>query len=904
MRTLAALAMAATLSLAQTPAVTKITSVEGITEYRLGNGLDVLLFPDKTKPKVTVNVTYLVGSRHEGYGETGMAHLLEHMLYKGTTHRGDIKVELANHGANFNGSTWYDRTNYFETLDASDSNLKWALDMEADRMVNSRIAASDLASEMTVVRSEFEMGENSPARVLEERVLSTAYLWHAYGRSTIGARSDIEHVPIDKLQAFYRNYYQPDNAVLVLAGNFDDGKALGWIQESFGSIPRPSRKLSPTYTEEPAQDGEREVVLRRSGDTQTVMAAYHIPAGAHPDFAALEVLEQILDGQPAGRLYKALVETKKAISISGDTYQLHDPGMVVYSAQVRKDSSLPEAEKTMLAAIDGVVKEPPSKEEVDRARTRLLKNIELELNNSQNVGIALSEWASMGDWRLLFLDRDRIAKVTPEDVARVAKLYLKDSNRTLGRFIPTAQPERAEIPPTPQVASMLKDYKGQAAIEDGEAFDPSPANIDARTIRVTLSNGMKLALLAKKTRGATVTAILTMHYGDEKSLFGKDAAAQFTVAILMRGTRSHTRQQLQDELDKLKAQMSVGGSVGAGTTVSINTVRTGFPGALRLAAEVLREPAFPESDLEQLRQSNIGRVEGQRGEPQTLVVNTMNRHLSPYPKGDPRAITTFDEAIDGMKKLTLDDVKKFHADFYGASNAELAVVGDFDAAEVQKLAAELFGNWKSAMPYAPLQRSWKKLDAIHESIETPDKANAFFEAGMTMKLNEADPDYPALLFANTMIGGGSRSHLFMRIRDKEGLSYAVQSVFQAGVIDQFGQFLAIAISNPQNTGKVEASFKDEMGKLLKDGFAADEVEVAKKALLQEEQARRSEDGFLARRLALQAQYEWTMARDAELDRKIAALSAADVNAAVKRHIDLPAMSYVEGGDFKKAGATP
>ncbi len=302
---------------------------------------------------------------------------------------------------------------------------KWALEMEADRMVNSRIAQSDLASEMTVVRSEFEMGENSPARVLEERVLSTAYLWHGYGRSTIGARSDIEHVPIDKLQAFYRNYYQPDNAVLVVAGNFDDAKALGWIKESFGAIPKPSRKLSPTYTEEPAQDGEREVVLRRTGDTQTVMAAYHIPAGPHPDFAALEVLEQILDGQPAGRLYKALVETKKAISISGDTYQLHDPGLVVYSAQVRKDGSLDEAEKTMLTVIDGVVKEPPSKEEVDRARTRLLKNIELELNNSQNVGIALSEWASMGDWRLLFLDRDRIAKVTPEDVARVAKLYLK-----------------------------------------------------------------------------------------------------------------------------------------------------------------------------------------------------------------------------------------------------------------------------------------------------------------------------------------------------------------------------------------------------------------------------------------------------------------------------------------------
>ena len=879
---------------------TKITSVEGITEYRLDNGLAVLLFPDKSGPQVTVNVTYLVGSRHEGYGETGMAHLLEHMLYKGTTHRGDIKIELANHGANFNGSTSYDRTNYFETLDASDQNLKWALEMEADRMVNSRIAKSDLDTEMTVVRSEFEMGENNPLRVLEERVLSTAYLWHSYGRSTIGARSDIEHVPIEKLQAFYRNYYQPDDALLVVAGNFEEPKTLGWIKETFGAIPKPARKLSPTYTQEPAQDGERDVMLRRSGDVQAVIAAYHIPAGPHPDFAALEILEEVLAGQPAGRLYKALVETKKAISASGDTYQLHDPGVAIFNAQVRKDGSLEDVQKIMLAVIDGIVKEPPSKEEVGRARTRLLKNIDLEQNNSQRVAIALSEWASMGDWRLLFLDRDRIQKATPEDVARVAKTYLKVSNRTVGQFIPTAQPDRAEIPSTPDVAAMLKNYKGQASVEEGESFDASPANIDARTLRATLLNGMKLALLPKKTRGATVDAILTMHYGDEKSLFGRDAAAQVVATMLLRGTKKHNRQQIQDELDRLKAQMSVAGSAIAGATVSINTVRTGLPGALQLAGEILRDPAFPESEFEEIRQSMIGRIESQRGEPQGLAINAMNRHLNPYALGDPRAIPTVDQAVEALKKLTLAEVRKFHADFYGASNAELAIAGDFDAAEVQKLAADLLGNWKSGDRYQQVQRGWSKIETVNQTIETPDKANAVFAAGMTMNMSEADPDYPALLFANTMIGGGTRSHLWLRIREKEGLSYAVQSVFQAGAAEKFGQFLAIAISNPQNIGKVENAFKDEIGKIVNDGFSVDEVETAKKALFEQERVLRAQDGFLARRLAQQAQYGWTMARDAELDRKISRLSAADVNAAVKRHIDPSLISCFKAGDFKVA----
>src|SRR5690349_1585177 len=284
----------------------KVTSVEGITEYRLQNGLRVLLFPDSSKPTATVNVTYLVGSKHEKYGETGMAHLLEHLVFKGTQKRTDIWKELKDHGAEFNGSTWYERTNYFETFPATDENLRWALDMEADRMVNSRISAKDLASEMTVVRNEFESGENSPFRVLLQRAMATAYTWHAYGKNTIGSLSDIEHVPIENLQAFYRKYYQPDNAVMVIAGKFDEAKTLGWIKEFFGSIPRPSRKLEQLYTAEPVQDGERTTTVRRVGDVQMIDIVYHVPPGTHPDFPAVEVLGSILADTPSGRLYKAL----------------------------------------------------------------------------------------------------------------------------------------------------------------------------------------------------------------------------------------------------------------------------------------------------------------------------------------------------------------------------------------------------------------------------------------------------------------------------------------------------------------------------------------------------------------------------------------------------------------------
>jgi len=908
MRNLASLALILGLALALTlpaqtpPAPVKVTSVEGITEYRLDNGLQVLLFPDNSKAKVTVNVTYMVGSRHEGAGETGMAHLLEHMLFKGTQKHKEIMGELSAHGNDFNGSTSWDRTNYFETVPGTDADLRWALEMEADRMVNSRVAKSDLDSEMTVVRNEFERGENSPDQVLEERVLSTAYLWHSYGRSPIGTLSDIEKVPIEKLQAFYRNYYQPDDAMLLIAGKFDPAKALGWVTELFGVIPRPTRKLLPTYTEEPTQDGEREVVLRRVGDHQSVMMAFHVPSGSHKDSPALDVLSGILSEAPSGRLYKALVESKKAVSADAENYSLHDPGVEMFSATVAKDKSLDDAEKTMLSVIDGLIKEPPNKEEVDRAKTRILKNIDLELNNSERVGLALSEWGSMGDWRLIYLNRDQVEKVTPEDVARVAKLYLKPDNRTIGRYLPTAQPDRSVIPPSPDIVAELKDYKGKAAVEEGEAFDPSPANIEARVTRVTLPSGLKLVLLPKKTRGGTVVASLQLHFGDEKSLANKGAAPRLAGALLMRGTQKHTRQQLQDEFDKIKARINVSGSLDR-ATASIDTLRAGLVPALRLAAEILRQPSFPESDFEQIRQASIAQLEAGRSEPQNMASIAMNRFLNAaYPPGDPRYTLTIDENIDQLKKVTLEEVKKFYADFYGASNGELAVVGDFDPAEVRKVAEELFSSWKSPKPYAVVKRSWSKLSPANISLEAPDKANAYLYAVTPVSMDQQDPDYPAMVLADRIIGGDEKSRLWVRIREKDGLSYGVNSNFRAGPQEKYGVFAAVASAKNENTAKVEAAFNDEITKAVTTGFTAEEVATAKTALMQERQLSRSQDNQLVGLFVSQAELGRTMQRESDLEKKISDTTPEQLSAIFKKWVDPTAISYFKAGDFKKAAA--
>jgi zinc protease len=879
--------------------VQQVTSVEGITEYRLGNGLRVLLFPDPSKSTATVNLTVLVGSREENYGEKGMAHLLEHMLFKGSPNHKNIPEEMSAHGARFNASTSFDRTNYFEILQATDENLKWALTMEADRMVNSFVARKDLDSEMTVVRNEFEIGENSPQEVLTERLFSSAYLWHNYAHSTIGARSDIENVPIERLQAFYHNFYQPDNAVLMVAGKIDAAKTLGLIHETFGQIPAPTRILQDIYTAEPVQDGERTVTLQRVGDVQVAIAGYHVPAGPHPDYAAVDILSHVLADQPSGRLYKALVESKQATSVSAERYQLKDPSMVLFDVTVRKELSLDAARDELVKTLDSTAASSISKEEVDRARQAIMRNIELTLANSERVGLFISEWAAMGDWRLLFLYRDRIRQVTPEDVQRVAAAYLKPSNRTVGLYIPAAKPDRSQVPAAPDVAQMLKGYKGDALLAAGEAFDPSPSNIESRVVRVTLPNGLRLALLPKKTRGATVAVAATFRFGSEKSLRNRSREASLAAQMLMRGTTEHSRQQIRDEFDRLNARVNVfGGTTQAG--LSVETKRDNLAPVLKLLAEVLREPSFPETEFEQLKQEQLTQIEGSKSQPQSVAMTNFRRHLHTFEKGDVRYVATPDEMIDEIKATTLAAVKKFYADFYGASNGQLSMVGDFDEKEIQQLLTEQLGSWKSSTQYARVPDVYQDQAPLAQSLPTPDKANAFVIGGMNLNLRDDDPDYPAIALGAHILGGGMNSRLFRRVRQKDGLSYTVTAGFNASAFDKSGGFTVLAMCAPQNADKVDAALREEIARLLKDGLDADEVKTAKSDWLQSRQLTRGQDGALAGVLSNYLYLNRTFAWDTELEKKVSDLTPDEIVAALRKHLDPAKLSMIKAGDFTPA----
>lgn len=867
-------------------------SVEGITEYRLPNGLKVLLFPDSSRPTVTVNVTYLVGSRHENYGETGMAHLLEHLMFKGSPRHPDITTQFSDRGMQFNGTTSLDRTNYYEVFQASPDNLQWALEMEADRMTHSFIAKKDLDSEMTVVRNEYENGENSPGSVLMKRMQSVAYDWHAYGRATIGNKSDIENVKIKNLQDFYHTYYQPDNAVLLVAGKFDPKQTLRSISRLFGAIPKPARTLPAFWTVEPTQDGERSFTVRRQGDVQIVALGYKVPSGLHPDSDALSFASTILGDVPTGRLHKLLVDSGKASQVFAFGQTGYAPGLQYFGAVVKKGDPIEPVRAALTEAVESFAQHPPTPEEMERTRRSYLNSIERSLNDPQQVGVALSDTIALGDWRLFFVGRDKIASIDAGQVAAAAGRYFKRDNRVTGLFLPEEAPQRAEIPPAPSVASLLKDFKPQASNLSAEDFDPSQANIMKRTT-LTTAGGVKLALLPKKNRGQTVTVDLRQHFGDEANLFGKGALPGLTAAMLTRGTTKYDRVQLADAFDKLKV---------AGGLTHFQTTRENLPAALKLVAHVLKEPSFPADEFEQLRKQSLVALEASSGEPPTVASRALNEHFDIYPRGDVRHETTLEEDVADLKAATLDGVKAFHRDFYGTNPAELAIVGDFDAKEIVPLVDQLFGRWKAPMHVAPVLRKHVEIAPIHEMLNTPDKENGFYTARMNLDLNVDDPDYPALMLADYIFGGGGglKSRLMDRIRQKEGLSYGGGTQLAAGDFDRAGLFAISAIAAPQNLAKVDAAVREELARALKDGFTEAELAGAKSGLMQQRVQNRADDGALAAGwtayLHRDKTYEWS----ADFEKRMMAVTLPQLNAAFRKAIDPARLSVVMAGDQAKA----
>lgn len=889
-----------------TPALTALAQVEGVSEYQLDNGLRIILAPDESRPNTTVNMTYLVGSRHENYGQTGMAHLLEHMLFRGTPNMPNALAEFSKRGLAANGTTSADRTNYFATFAADEETLHWYLDWQADVMLNATISQEELDAEMTVVRNEMERGENSPFRVLMQKMQAAAFQWHNYGKSTIGARSDVEQVDVEQLRAFYKDYYQPDNAALIISGRFDPDTTLDYIAKVFGAIPKPTRTLKPEYTVEPVQDGPRMVTLRRQGGSPIVAAEYHIPAEASPDFIPISLGVNILADTPSGRLYQNLVENDLSTSVFGFAAGMKDPGYALFMAELKDSMDPHQALAVMNDTLDEVSEQPFTEEELKRVKNQWLNAWNQAYADPAQLAMALSESVAVGDWRLFFWSRDQVQNIELEQVQDTITRWFAPDNRTNGMYLPTEDPQRAPAAEPVDIDSLLADYAGREQAAASLSFDPTPEAINEATLVEEISLGeqhhARVALLNKPTRGDRVNALLTLRFGSPDDLKGLRSVGAATAQLLAYGTEQLDRQEISDRFTELQADVSFDGSA-QGVTVSIATVKEHFDATVALVIEILRSATFPEREVEKYKARHITALNNAKTEPTAVARQELARHFNPWPEDDIRYVPTFEQAMADTEKISAEQLRAFHQNFYGLGDLRFTATGAFEPDNIIQVLKDSFADWRSAPTYVRADDPYEEVSTEHFTIHTPDKANAFFMAEQQFPLQDTDPDYVPLYLINYLLGQSETSKLWNRVRVNEGLSYDVRSQLSVSAHEPLMRWIIYAIHAPENSDKLQSVIKDEVQNALQEGFSPEDVQAGIHALLRYRELARSNDSTISgtwmHYLDLDRNFDWS----AQIDEQLQALDAERVNEVFKKYMHFDTWSTALGADQDKQTAT-
>ncbi|RYX80668.1 insulinase family protein [bacterium] len=817
------------------------TQLNGVQEIKLPNGLTVLTKEVHTAPVVYFSIWYKAGSANEQLGQTGMSHLLEHMMFKGTKTRkpGEISAMLQQNGAQFNATTFFDRTNYFETL-ASDR-LELAMKLESDRMVNSLFDESEHQKEMTVVRSEYEGGENDPGSALSKAVRLAAHQVHPYRWQTIGFRSDIENISRDEMYAYYKNYYVPNNATIVMVGDFDTKTALANVQKYFGRIPQ--KPIHHSFiTPEPEQQGERRVTVRRAGTTSQVEIAYHIPAFSHPDRYALDVLQGVLSGGRTARFFGALVQSGLASSAYAYDYGLRDPDLIYMAAAAQPGKTNAQLEEALLAEVDKIQNTPISDAELKRVVKQSEAAYIYNQDSVQSQGSLLGENAMRGDWRYGETYLDNLRRVTAADVQRVARQYLVERNRTVGYFEPTASDNAvpaggagvgaggpAMVAPEPEPEPMKAVVEANALLR-APSTPAAPASAPSKSTRVVLDNGLTVIVQENHANPTVAVGGALLSAGGIFDPADKPGLADFTASQLSRGTTTRSLLDIARTLEDVGATAAVGGGQEY-ATVGGRSLTRDFDTMLDVLSDQMRNPSFPAEEIEKSRQQTLAGLEEARQDTGTLSDIAFTNAI--YPAGHPFHSPTIDEQVAVIKNLKRDDLVAFHESHYAPDRLVLTVVGDIDTAKAIESIKKAFGSWPKKGNLPPINIAdvaanagkAASADAAKPLVITlPDKAQADVIYGYAGHLKRSDPEFYRVIVMDTIMGSGLASRLGVSVRDKLGLVYGISSGTDASL--GAGPFSVRFGSNPQNVDKAVAETRRQLALARDKGFTKEEVEKA------------------------------------------------------------------------------
>lgn len=876
-----------------------VRTVEGVQEYSLPNGMQVLLYPDKSESRTFVNLVYKVGSVHEGYGESGMAHLLEHLLFKGSSAYPDYNGETNRRGIWSNASTWSDRTNYFARFEYNYENLAWYLAMEADRVYNATFSSQDLASEMTVVRNEMESGQNNPVSVLGKRMSATSYQWHNYAKPTIGLKDNLEKMPFEALRAFYKTHYRTDNSVLVISGRFEQEKTLKLIANTFGQLTAPSEPLAPLYTEEPPQDGERMVTLRTQGDVPAVGLRYHIPSAMHADTPAIQLLMNVLSQSTNGRLAKNFVETGMASKSYASAGRFFAPSTASVFAIGFKDKDLSLTEEKLIDYVENLANTPVTEQELRRAKISALKSIEKTFRSAINVGYGITEYIAMGDYRYMFYYRDLIEKVSVEDINHVATKYFTRSNRTLGRYVPTATPQRVVIEKDDSIQKELTSYLGREGVEQGEVYDNTVSNISRRLKTFNWPNGAKASIYPRKLTAGQILMEMRLPVGNEESLTGYVEEFGLMGKLLLKGNKHYSKDDISLRLDELRATLAIDTSQLGEMVIKLTAEKKYLNDTLALVAELLASPTFPEHDTELLVKKRISQLNGARQNPSTLSYGLLRNGLVANNLPNPKAYSNIDQDISALKKVTAKRIAALFNQHLSFNNATISVIGDVIPKKISNQLEGYFNNFTGDVAYQYIDTNYKKVTGLVQAENTRGKANATVYVAHSLTLSPFDKDYAAVYLANKLFGGSFNSRVTQRIREKEGFSYSVSTKLKLSKSQAQGLFYLKAISAPQNVEKVVAAYKEEVNKVLSNGFTQKELTDAVAGELESMKSKWSKNSYVLSVLNEAQKYNKNLDWYQQWEMQLMQLTVDDINRAFKTYLVPAEFNVFSAGDFEQ-----
>ncbi|MDP5202255.1 pitrilysin family protein [Flavobacterium sp. DG2-3] len=897
----------------------KIKELGGIEEYLYQpNGMNVLLLQDNASPVATVQIVYRVGSKHEVLGNTGSTHLLEHLMFKGTPtfnkkNGNTITDVLQNTGAQLNATTWYDRTNYFETLPSD--KIELALQIEADRMRNSLLLKEDKEAEMTVVRNEFERGENNPNSLLDKEIWASAYIAHPYHHSTIGWKSDIEKAPIEVLKNFYNTYYWPDNATLTIIGDFKKENVFELIEKYFGKITKAPNVMPQPYTEEPEQYGARKIVVKKPGELGVVSKAYKIPGALHEDLPALNILAQIIGVGPSAILSKTFVDTRLGIYSYAEATNFKEVGLFTIGVGFPTTSIHEDIDAKISEVVAKIQKEGVTQEEVNRVVAKISAQTILARDGSGVIASALNEAIASGDWTDYITGVDRLKKVTPADVLRVANKYLVEDQSTTGYFIPKqagAQNNDSAKANNymPENGPFYYRHSEEGHIHEEKTSVPtSTKNTSEELISTeTLIEKSASAFKREKVSGIDVVSVKTsakdfvtvaasISLGNYASETKNDIIPTLTASMLSKGTTLNDKFKFSEKLQKLGVSLNVNASTFK-VNIGFKCLKKDLDQVIALLAEELRNPLFDAKEFENLKQQFIGNTQQDLNDPGERGSIALSQAI--YPKGNPNYNLSVEENIENIKNATLDEVKAFHKKYFGTASMRLVIVGDTEGANLNASLKKSFKNWNGGVTEKLKFEEATKAAAKTELVNIPEKPSAELFIGQFTGLKRADADYIPFYIGNYTLGAGFAGRLMQTVRDNDGLTYNITSGL-GGNIETGGYWFVNASFNPNLFQKGLDATMVQVDKWVKEGITASELENKKTNLIGSFKVGMSTTNGMARTILSFIERGLEPSYIDQYPKDIEKATLQQVNDAIKKYIQLDKMIIVKSGSLDKNG---